>query len=400
MDFWWRITGYARVRMTSPQPERLLGRLSGHMQLRDISRPGALTVECKIRGNCCGVCRTITEQTGGTFEILGYYGAPGYWKRAMRLPVLTGFLTCLVLLSMVLPNRILFIRIQGNELVPRQQIRTAAEEAGLRFGASRREIRSEQIKNRLLSALPDLAWVGVNTNGCVATISVEERRPSPPEDTGLPNHMVASSDAVISDFTVTSGNALCRQGQAVRKGEVLISGYLDLGDRTRIEPAQGEVYGLTQREIRGVLPVDTVRIKANGGSMKKYSFLIGKKRINLHRDGGILYPTCGKMTEVKPLTLPGGWELPVCLVIDRYVTYDMAPVQREQTSAVKVLREYMVEQLRREMIAGEIRGEQTALSQEKGRYCLNGRFSCREMIGRYSEEVLIEGDAKDDGKID
>ena len=87
-------------------------------------------------------------------------------------PVLLAGLGILFLLAMYLPSRVLFIRVEGNMQIPDRQILAAAEECGIRFGASRREVRSEKVKNALLSSVPQLQWAGVNTAGCVATISV------------------------------------------------------------------------------------------------------------------------------------------------------------------------------------------------------------------------------------
>lgn len=400
MDIWWRITGYIRVRIVSPQPERLLGKLASQMRLWDIRQPSGLTIICSVAMSDRPNLAQIVESSNGTWEQLGQYGLPVYWRRSMKLPVLTCFVCLLMALSLAVPSRILFICVEGNQNVPSRLIQSAAEDAGLRLGSLRRGIRSEQIKNRLLAQLPELAWVGVNTSGCVATISVEERKPAPPALAQAPRHVVASCDAVICDFTVTSGSALCKEGQAVRKGQVLISGYLDLGNRTRIEPAQGEVYGLTSREVCAVVPSQTTQIVPSEGCVKKYSLLIGKKRINLYADSGILYPTCGKMTEVRPLTLPGGWKLPVCLVIDRYTDYTLTVTQRTRDGAARLLCDYASEQLRQDMIAGEIRSKHTSVSRSNGRYILTGSYACREMIGRYRNEVFIEGDAKDDGKTD
>ena len=36
-------------------------------------------------------------------------------------------------------------------------------------------IRSEKVKNSLLQRIPQLQWAGINTDGCVAVISVREK---------------------------------------------------------------------------------------------------------------------------------------------------------------------------------------------------------------------------------
>ena len=93
----------------------------------------------------------------------------------LKRPILIAGVTVMLLLSASLPRYALIFRVSGNETIPDRQILEAAESAGIYFGASRKQIRSEQVKNQLLEKLPQLQWVGVNTSGCVATISVKER---------------------------------------------------------------------------------------------------------------------------------------------------------------------------------------------------------------------------------
>lgn len=400
MDIWWRITGYVCVRVYSATPEQLLGELSRRIQIRDIRHPSPVCMECTVSRLGLETLGQIVASDGGKWETLGVHGLPVYMKKVGRVPILTCFLALVLTASMVIPGRVLFIRVQGNQRLPARQILSAAEEAGLFFGASRRALRSEQIKNQLLERLPELAWVGVNTSGCVATVCVEERRPDPRQADPAPGHIIAGCDAVVTDFTATGGRALCRQGQAVRKGDVLISGYLDLGICTGVSRAEGEVYGLTRRHITAVLPEKTLAAVPQGTQIKKYSLILGKKRINFHGDGGILYPGCGKMTEIKPLILPGGWRLPVSLVIEQYTPYTLSCVERDEETAEQTMQSWTQTLVGQEMIAGQIRDSQISMGREDGKLILRSEYSCREMIGRRGTEVFIEGDTNDDGKND
>ena len=59
------------------------------------------------------------------------------------------------------------MNVEGNSAVASVDIIDAAQNAGLGFGASRRAVRSEKVKNALLASIPDLnlpysAQSGVN----------------------------------------------------------------------------------------------------------------------------------------------------------------------------------------------------------------------------------------------
>ncbi len=392
------IAGYIRVRITSAQPEYTLDMLSSHMQIRDVTQTSDLSLECSIPKWKLQEFRETMDHSGASWEPLGVYGFPRLWKQAWRAPVLVWFLIILLAASFWIPSRIFFIRVNGNDIVTDQEILQAASHVGLYFGINRRALRSEQIKNQLLSSIPALSWVGVNTQGCVATISVQERKLEPEQSEDTPGHIVAAQDAVITSFTATRGQALCQNGQAVHAGDILISGYLDLGICTRIEQAEGEVYGLTKRDICAVVPEKTHFRQTPEHEISRHSIIIGKKRINLYSDSGILYPTCGKMTEVKTLTLPGGWELPVQLVTERYTQSAIVTTTRSEEQAEKILLDFTRTYIQQHLVAGEILEQDIVCFHKDGTCRLQGAFACHEMIGKRSSAVFIEGDTNDDGK--
>ena len=167
----------------------------------------------------------------------------------------------------------------------KDKILSAAEDCGIVFGASRRRVRSEKTKNALLSAIPQLQWAGVNTSGCVATISVRERTEAvQAEDSKFIQSIVAIRDGYVLSATVTEGTGLVIPGQSVQKGQILISGYTDCGICIRAEGAAGEVMAQTSRELEAVMPAKYDQRTQNREVRKHYSLLIGKKRIKLWKD--------------------------------------------------------------------------------------------------------------------
>jgi hypothetical protein len=136
----------------------------------------------------------------------------------LKRPALAGGLLLLVLI-LWLPSRVLFICVAGNTLVPEKQILEAAEKCGVGFGASRKDVRSESVKNALLEALPQLQWVGVNTSGCHAVITVREKSlPEKEEESDFPASMVASRDGYILSCTAERGSLAVTPGQTVQQG--------------------------------------------------------------------------------------------------------------------------------------------------------------------------------------
>lgn len=395
MDLWWKIGGSIRLELTGADVERTLGDLSARIRLEDIQWGSALTVEFTVPRWERVRVEAAAKRNGDKVRVVSRDGLPELLRSWLDAPVILAAVVILIAASLWLPSRVLFIRVEGNGTIPERQILEQAEGCGLYFGASRASLRSEQIKNRLLEAMPELSWVGVNTSGCVATISVRERQMEPEPQTLLPGSIVAVADAVVTELTATAGTPVVKVGEAVTAGQVLISGYTDLGLCTHVEAAQGEIYGLTRRETDVVIPAKTLVPGSEAETVKKYGLIIGKKRINFDSDSGILYAGCGKMTQIKVLRLPGGWELPVALVVETYSVTKQTEATRWEQSALETLENMSRAQTLQAMTAGQILREETAFISEDGVHRLTGLYECREMIGRRGSGILTEGDEYD-----
>ena len=333
----------------------------------------------------------IADCRGEALKILRRRGAAGRMKAFGNRPMLVIGIAMLLVLMIVLPGRICYIRVEGNVTVPERRIIEAAEEYGVCFWGSRRDLRSEKVKNGLLSAIEELNWVGVNTKGCVAIISVRERSPKAPTKTDYPvSSIVAVRDGVVRSVTVTQGSALCRVGQAVKAGETLISGYSDLGLVLRASHAEGEIYADTSRQLKAIIPKDFIQRGEMTSVQERFSVIIGKKRIFLSQGSGILDSRCVKMTVTDYLTLPGGFQLPVGIQKETYILYTDTPAAVLQEDASQALADFGNKYLTQQMVAGQITDQKLSWEEEDGRLIMTGYYRCREMIGKVQAEEIIK----------
>ena len=383
MDPIWKLTGWVRLRLTSAQPEGRLREFARQIRLERIEFIDSLTAEFDTSA---GDARKLRLLDGERLEKIGGGGLPRLlgilwqWRIFTAAVVLLGFLTVL------LPTRIWFVEVRGNGDVPAALILEKAADCGVSFGASRRALRSEQVKNHLLWAIPELRWAGVNTEGCVAVITVALRQEADAPASKAPGDVVAALDAVVTEIFPQTGNALATPGQAVRAGEILISGTTDLGLTFRSDRAAGEVYGLTRRTFSAVLPEKHLERGDISRMVRKFSLRIGKKYVNFSNDSGILYGTCVKMRKVNDLTLPGGFVLPVALVTDTYLVCDTEQVSRE--ISVEEILAQVRRYAREQMTAGAILSEESRLTGT----ALTAVLECREMIGAFRPGIYTEGD--------
>lgn len=391
MDLWQSLNGIVTVELTSADTAADLRAIqSAGIVLYHIERLDDLSLRFQLRRQDIRPLRRKLRSRGADLKVIRNSGI--YWtlKGMVKRPVLIAGILLILLMTLFLPTRIYFFHVNGNVTVPDRLILEQAAQCGLEFGAMRRDIRSEKIKNALLAAIPELQWAGINTSGCVATISVRERQKGEKaeENNGV-SSIVAVRDGVIQQCTVTKGSGSCKVGQAVKAGQVLISGYTDCGFTLRAERAEGEVYALTQRDLTLIFPLDWCLRGEKTAESKKISLQIGKKRINFYQGSGILDTECVKMYETKYVVLPGGFQLPFGIIIETWISYDHQTDTATGEDSASTLSGLADNYLRHQMVAGQILNRQETLSQEDGILRLTGMYGCHEMIGQEKSEEII-----------
>lgn len=394
MGFWRSLAGSMIVEILCASIEELLLAINKQgVTLNDIIRIDDLRVQLSVRKDHFPVLQKTVERFGGTIKIrkrTGFYWSVTAFKYR---PVLFAGLILYIMLALYLPTRIFFVQVEGNRVVSSRDILDQAEDYGVRFGAVRSEVRNEKLKNALLSEIPELQWVGVNTYGCVAVISVKERSNASGTQTcaGV-SSIVAKCDGIIEELVVTRGNVLCKIGQAVVKDQVLVSGYTDCGISIKATAAEAEVYARTSHDLQVLVPLEHKKRTVKQDSITKFSLIFGKKQIKLYKDSGISDMECVKMYEKNYLTLPGGFVLPVGIEKETLIFYDTEDKIALDEEAYSIGSCLGTAYLMDNMVAGEIISSSYAGLNEGTVCTLSCRYSCREMIGKVLHEEIITAD--------
>lgn len=396
MSIWRSAAGIVEVELTSAVPEDAISAIGElGIVILSLQRCGDLSCRFQISRKDYSALRKLAAKRGDALHLIGRKGL--YWKAKSLLlrPVLLTGLCLWGCMICFLPSRIFFVHVNGNQTIPSRRILEAAENCGIYFGASRRAIRSEKVKNAMIAQIPQLQWVGVNTSGCVATISVRERLVTETENQeSQVSNIVATKDGFILSATVTRGNPLFQVGQAVKEGQVLVSGYTDCGICIQATRSSAEIYAQTRRSFHAVTPSVYQEIQLTGGVRRKISLRYRKKRINLWKDSGISPTTCGRIYEEYYLTLPGGFQLPIALCLETYSEYAVRDAALSEDRAVQLLDGFVQSYLPTQMAAGEIIHGDRQIERTEDAYHLRGAYVCAEMIGKEQQEQIGEGNGK------
>lgn len=385
--------GCRRLRIEGCEPERCLDRLArNHITFWDIRKLDEFTVLltvyradapeaeelCKLLQ--CDVTVTALRSFRGDFYGLG--------RRWALLLGMVGVIAAMI----VLPQYVIALDVEGCRTVEPSQVLRVLEEEGVGFGTWGQSIDNEQLRNRVLQRIPELRWMAVNRSGLRATVLVAERDEVPPmlDRRDRVTSLVACADGVVTQVRALNGQALCRPGDAVVKGQVLISGLMDVERIVVPTRALGEVYADTRRPFSVLTPVDRVRITPRGVKGRCFYLCVGRKRIKICGSSGIFIEDCVKMIRREALQLPGGYPVPISLCIETYYRADEAPASLSEDAAAELLHAAVLRRMARELVAGTINDSRTTLASADGCYTLTETLYCREMIARSTEIPILE----------
>lgn len=395
MDFAY---GTAWVRLVTAEPgPALTCYMEQGVGLEAPKLTAPLTVEGVIRPGKLKRLLRLAEERGDRVDVLEVRGLRAVAKGAGRRAFFWLLLLSLCAAGLYIPHRVWVVTVEGNEVVSSRHILTAAENCGIHFWAKSKEIRSEKMKNRLLNLIPELEWAGVNFSGGIATITVRERVEAEQiKPRNVVTDIVAERDGIIVELSVLDGQTLCKVGQAVRAGDLLVSGCVVHDYKAQLSYADAEIYALTQHEIQAVTPVLQWKKVYTGRQVRCRYLLIGRKRINLSGNSGISGATCDKMTDIETLTLPGGYGLPVKVVTEVYREYTLETVEPDLADCEALLTEFGQALVTHQMLAGTVLDAAPVLTPEDGFLCMDAVYSCREMIARQKSVKLFEGEIAND----
>lgn len=382
-----------RIRIVSANISQTLSAIAQQgIELNRVHWMDELTVSAFVSARRIRQLKAHLESRGETLQILGAHGAMWRIWGLKGRPVLLAGMGMFLLLSIWLPMKVLFIQVEGNHQVSDRQILQCAQQYGVFFGANRRQLRSEVLKNGLLEQIPQLQWAGVNTKGCVAVISVREKPIPQTEPNESFSNIVASCDGIIRSLTVTKGTPVCTVGQAVEKGQLLVSGYTDCGLKLLATGAQAEVFADTNRSFQAMTPTQYSSRREVQSEKTQFSLQIGKKLIKFYNSSRISLAGCDTICKRDFLTLPGGFTLPVAWITERVTSYQTEDRSIEDPTELSWLRAAADAYLTDQLLVGRIMESAATDRLDADAYALDLRYSCYEMIGKVSNKEIIKQD--------
>ncbi len=273
------LCGYVLFETVGEFPERLLNLFSkNRITVWDISRSDE-KIEGKMTVKNYKQMRQIRKKCKVGTRVKNRFGAP-FLIRKYRHRI--GFVAGLVLFFATLhflSGFVWNICVSGNETIPTETIILACKELGVTEGVKRNEIDSHTLSSKLALKVDGLAWASFNVEGSRLTVNVAERTDVKMKD-NFPCNLVAKRDGIIEDYMIDDGNILIKRNQAVKAGDILVSGIIPNADgSSRFVASSGYVIATTERVLSyhaNYVQTETVKVGKTKGKtvLKFFSFLI------------------------------------------------------------------------------------------------------------------------------
>lgn len=223
-----------------------------------ICENGTVTARCSI--NAYKRLHKIALRSGGRVKIVKKHGLPFILHPLKgRWGIFCGMLF-LVLFVSFMSGFIWNITVVGNNTLETSKIVDYLAQNGFKTGVRWSDTDKENLEFSVMADFDDIAWISINRFGCLAQVEIRETTPKPQiENNNIITNVTADKDGVIVKVTALGGWPAVNAGDAVTKGDLLISGVYEAAEtenpqKNHYARAHGNVIAKTDYEITVNIP--------------------------------------------------------------------------------------------------------------------------------------------------
>lgn len=356
----------------------------------------ALTARCSI--NSYKKLRKIAQKSGGRLRIIKKRGLPFILHPLKdRWGVFAGLLL-FVFMTSFLTGYIWNITVIGNDTLQQAAIVDFLAKNGFKTGARWAQTDKENLEFAVMAEFDEVAWISINKLGCLAQVEIREavKQPEVEDDRKITN-VIAKKDGVIVSVTALGGWEAVKEGEAVTKGDLLISGVYEPKDEYQVlqknhyAHAHGTVMAKTDATITVNVPREqSIKTTTDEKEFKSFYFygieiplFINDKRENYQIDYSKTY------------LVVDGFRLPIGIFTEKRSYYS---TEKESASdeALETLAAAQLEERKKEELKNcEILGENIDTEITQSGITITASYSLLEDIGEEKEIIFSNEKAED-----
>lgn len=291
----------------------------------------------------------------------------------------------LVALCQLFSSFIWIIEVEPTPTVSEYKIRQALKEQGLYSGAWKESIIPDTVERETMRELGSFGWMSINITGTCAKVGLSEKY-SPSDNQGdetRPCNIKAKKDGQIVKMDIKSGANVAKLGDAVTKGDLLVSGAVSTengGDF--LSPSIGNVYAETTITKTVTQPLEYSQKLPSGKTTQRSMLEFAWLKIPL----GLSYVPSGEYIKQREHlsfvscdnTLPAGVYNEYCT---EYVT-EQVKLSEKQAEKNCLAELALFEAF--EIPEAEIKDRKLSSEIKDNAYILNATYTCIEDIGEIS----------------
>ena len=182
-------------------------------------------------------------------KIISRHGLPFFInKYRRRSGLLCGFIIGVCFIALM-STMVWSINISGNNRITDEEILAVLAESGIKPGTLRKNIDAASARFHAIHSLPELSYMSVNVIGSCIEVQVSETAYRAAEiDKDFPCDVVSTVDGQIAAIEVYQGTKMHKEGEAVRAGEALAGGFVELRDGA-VRLRHAEAYALIRADM-------------------------------------------------------------------------------------------------------------------------------------------------------
>ncbi len=378
----WRwLRGYVTFRAEGGLCERFFSLLNDArppLPLWDIQRiNGAVIASCRAADY--RRLRPAARRTGTRVHAVCKRGLPfGFRPLAKRGGIVIGA-ACAMVLYMVLGSRIWIVDVQVDDPVLAARIEARLAQHGVTLGARMSEVDVPSIRMQAIAEIEEINQLSLYFDGSIARVGVQLQKESasPPDKT--PADIIAAQDGLIVSMQTTIGHAAVKTGEAVVKGDLLVSGTVVTEKGTLLRHADAIVLAQTTHVFEQRVSLHELT-EQQGRVIEQPSLRLLSYRLPLYSQAA--FDDTWTVSTAKHFITVCGTTLPIGVESVVYTEQIHTPVTHTKPQAEQLARERLQTRAAKRLADAEIRDVTMDGVWEGEVYHLRATYECVENIAQ------------------
>lgn len=334
------LSGFLYIEMAGYSPERFFNLCSAHgVEVWDIADTGrAFRFFMTARG--FKDSKALMRKAKVRLKVIKKLGLPFFLYRNRKRKLYGAGVAAFFLLLFFLSQFVWDIEFEGNYRYTYDTLLKFCETEDIRYGMWKAGVDCDGLEEALRTEFSEITWVSARVSGTRLLVKIKENEvlSQIPDKDESPRDIIADKDGTITSIIVRQGVPVVKAGDQIAKGDLLVSGTLEvIGDdeavmNTHYVHADADIEAETVYSLKKNLPlfrrVDTETGKVRNGRYLK--FLDFSLLLILPKPGG----TTWKSTmEEEQFHLFESFYLPVYMgkiTSKEYITYERPYTQEEK----------------------------------------------------------------------